>query len=97
MRTTMRRTRSFRGERRFAFALAIFWAIVVPPAEAQGDREPRYTLDEAVVIVKESVGGEVLRAVAREKDGRTIYEIRVLTADGLVRNLIFDAENGLEK
>lgn len=92
----MRRSRFLRGQHRLAVALAIMWMTTIPVAYPQVEPEHRYTLDEAVVIVKESVGGQVLRAVSREKNGRTIYEIRVLTSDGLVRNLIFDAENGLE-
>jgi hypothetical protein len=93
----MRRSRFLRGQRRLAIALAIMTMMAMPVALPQAESEPRYTLDEAVAIVKDSVGGQVLRAVAREKNGRTIYEIRVLTNDGLVRNLIFDAEKGLEK
>ena len=49
------------------------------------------------MLVKESVGGEVLRAKTTQREGRIVHEIRILTDDGLVRDLLFDAENGLEK
>ena len=97
MKTIMRCTRFIRGKRGLVLAIALICMAATDPAFSQDSTEPRYTLDEAVVLVKQSVGGEVLRAVVEQKDGRTIYEIRVLTDDGLVRDLIFDAENGLEK
>jgi len=97
MKTIMRCTRFIRGIRGLVIAIALICMAATDPAFSQDPTEPRYTLDEAVVLVKQSVGGEVLRAVVEQKDGRTIYEIRVLTDDGLVRDLIFDAENGLEK
>ena len=78
-------------------ALALILNMIVQPVYSQAATEPRYSLDEAVTLVKQSVGGEVLRAESRQKNGRTVYEIRVLTDDGLVRDLVFDAENGLEK
>ena len=97
MKTFMRHTKSIGGTRGFALAVAFICSAAVEPALSQDAPEPRYSLDEAVALVKQSVGGEVLRAVAEEKDGRVIYEIRVLMDDGLVRNLVFDAETGLEE
>jgi uncharacterized membrane protein YkoI len=85
------------GKHGLAPALAVICILIVQPAFCQIIEEPRYSLDEAVVLVKQSVGGEVLRAKKRQKNGRTVYDIRVLTDDGLVRDLLFDAENGLEE
>lgn len=97
MKTFMRHTKSIGGKYGFALAVVICCTMAMDPALCQTTPEPRYTLDEAVALVKQSVGGEVLRAVAEEKDDRTIYEIRVLMDDGLVRDLVFDAETGLEE
>jgi len=71
--------------------------MIVQPVYSQAVTEPRYSLDEAVTLVKQSVGGQVLRAEKQKKNERIVYEIRILTDDGLVRDLVFDAENGLEQ
>ena len=97
MSTFMRFTRSEHGKRGLALALAIICIGFSQAVVCQTTTEPRYSLDEAVVLVKQSVGGEVLRAKSSQREGRTVYEIRILTDDGLVRDLLFDAENGLEK
>jgi hypothetical protein len=97
MITVMRSTRFTFCKCQLALATAIFCIAVTQPAFCQDTPEPRYSLDEAVMLVKKSVGGEVLRAKERLKNGRTVYEIRVLTDDGLVRDLLFDAESGLEE
>jgi len=55
---------------------------------------PKYSLDEAVSIVKKTFSGRVLRATPQQEDGRTVYEIRILTDEGLVRTITFDAESG---
>jgi len=90
-------TRFAPGKRGLVFALTVICIVIAQPAFCQTIEEPRYSLDEAVVLVKQSVGGEVLRAKERQRNGRTVYEIRVLTDDGLVRDLLFDAETGLEE
>ena len=85
------------GKCGWALALAINCIVFAPTVFCQTTVEPRYSLDDAVMLVKESVGGEVLRAKTTQREGRIVHEIRILTDDGLVRDLLFDAENGLEK
>jgi hypothetical protein len=85
------------GKCGLALALAIICMVFAPTVFCQTAVEPRYSLDEAVTLVKDSVGGEVLRAKTIQREGRIVHEIRILTDDGLVRDLLFDAENGLEE
>ena len=54
-----------------------------------------YTLDEAVALVKETFGGQVLKATSTERSGRLVHRIRILTDDGRVRTFIVDAQDGL--
>jgi len=64
------------------------------PVVADSPDKPRYSLDDAVRIVRKQVGGEVLRAETRKKSGHTVYFIRVLTRDGRVRTVVVDARTG---
>lgn len=52
------------------------------------------TLDEAVRKVQRRTDGRILDARTVERDGRTIYRIKVLTNDNRVRVLRFDASGG---
>lgn len=52
------------------------------------------SLAEAIRLVQERSGGQVLRAEAREEKGRTVYRIRVITDDGRVRTWHVDAQSG---
>ncbi|MDP6674566.1 MAG: PepSY domain-containing protein [Gammaproteobacteria bacterium] len=54
----------------------------------------RYTLDQAVALVKKTFGGQVLKATSTEQEGRHVYQIRVLTEDGRVRTFTVDALDG---
>ncbi len=73
-------------------------ATVIPPAlsqEATPD-SPRYSLDDAITLVKEKIGGRVLRAETLHRDNLTVYQIRIITDDGRVRTINVDAQNGIE-
>jgi uncharacterized membrane protein YkoI len=74
-------------------------AAVNPPAlsqEANSD-SPRYSLDDAITLVKEKVGGRVLRAETLQHDNRTVYQVRIITDDGRVRTINVDAQSGIEE
>ncbi len=45
-------------------------------------------------MVRERTGGKVVRADRRTDKGRAVYRIRVLTADGRVREYRVDAMTG---
>ena len=56
-------------------------AAASPPA-AKGSRSG---LPDSVRRVERQTGGEVLRAEPMQRDGREVYRLKVLTADGRVR------------
>ena len=51
-------------------------------APAKGNRG---SLPDSVRRVERQTGGEVLRAEPMQRDGREVYRLKVLTADGRVR------------
>ena len=55
-----------------------------PPRKDQ-DKEQGSTLPDSVRRVERQTGGEVLRAEPMQRDGREVYRLKVLTADGRVR------------
>lgn len=77
----------------FIVALVTLW-LVAPNAAFSRDDE-RYTLDQAVALVKKTFGGQVLKATSTERDGRLRHQIRILTDDGRVRTFTVDARDGL--
>lgn len=58
-----------------------------PPSrqEAAPQRDRGERVDESVRRVERQTGGEVLRAEPMQRDGREVYRLKVLTADGRVR------------
>ena len=52
------------------------------PAPAKANRG---SLPDSVRRVERQTGGEVLRAEPMQRDGREVYRLKVLTADGRVR------------
>ena len=66
-----------------------------PPAQAsQQARGQRGNLPESVRRVERQTGGEVLRAEPMQRDGREVYRLKVLTADGRVRVVQDDPNSG---
>jgi uncharacterized membrane protein YkoI len=82
---------------KFVVVTLIVGAALMPPAFSQQapSSGPRYTLDEAVALVKRKIDGRVLRAETLESDERTVYRIRILTADGNVKTINVDADKGI--
>lgn len=72
--------------------LALALCVLNPVLGQSGDM--KYSLDDAVKMVRERSGGEVVRAETREKSGRTIHRIRIMTKDGRVRTFDIDARTG---
>ena len=54
-------------------------------------REPRMSLSDAVAEAERRTGGQALSAEPRMDGGRTSYRVKVLTRDGRVQILYFDA------
>ncbi len=77
------------------FMLAATGILPVLSQEATPDTL-RYSLDDAISLVKEKIGGRVLRAETVQRDNLTVYQIRIITDDGRVRTINVDAQNGIE-
>ncbi len=58
--------------------------------QARGD----ISLDQAVEQARERVGGRVISAETREREGRRVHNVRILTEEGKVRRLQINAEGG---
>lgn len=57
-----------------------------PPKQAsEPARSDKGSLPDSVRRVERQTGGEVLRAEPMQRDGREVYRLKVLTADGRVR------------
>lgn len=65
-----------------------------PQGQDAGRPPAGLSRDEAVARVREQTGGRVVRAERREAGGRVIYEVRVVTPDGRVRDYRVDAATG---
>ena len=64
--------------------------LLIPSLHARGD----ISLDQAVEQARQRVGGRVISAETRERDGRQVHNVRILTKDGKVRRLQINAEGG---
>ena len=82
------------------------WAQSTPPnapprqhqqPPAQRDRGQGQGLPDSVRRVERQTGGEVLRAEPMQRDGREVYRLKVLTADGRVRVVQDDPERSRER
>lgn len=58
------------------------------------ERAERFSLDQAVNMVRREYGGKVIRAESRESGGRVVHYIKVHTDDGRVRTFKVDAASG---
>ncbi len=63
-------------------------------ALGQSSKDLKYSLDDAVKMVRNKIDGEVVRAETRKKSGHVIHRIRVITRDGRVRTFEIDARTG---
>jgi uncharacterized membrane protein YkoI len=66
----------------------------LPPAALAADPARPLTLDEAAALVRQKVGGRVVRAETRGEGDDVVYEFRVVSADGRVRTVRVDAATG---
>jgi hypothetical protein len=63
----------------------------VPPAPGEARS---LSLDEAAALVRDQVGGRVVRAETRDDGGLRTYVFRVVSDDGRVRTVSVDAATG---
>ncbi len=66
----------------------------VTAGETPAAPRPVISKDAAVAMVRERTGGKVVRADRRTDNGRVVYQIRVVTTDGRVREYRVDATTG---
>ena len=71
---------------------------VIPPTEdarpAQVRGQGGLSLDAVVQMVQQRYNARVVRAETRQEDGRTVYVLRLLNADGKVWSVRVDADSG---
>ena len=70
----------------------------VPLTEAAGHAQTRaqggLSLDAVVQMVQQRYNARVVRAETRQENGRTVYVLRLLNADGKVWTVRVDADSG---
>ena len=70
----------------------------VPLTEAAGHAQTRaqggLSLDAVVQMVQQRYTARVVRAETRQENGRTVYVLRLLNADGKVWTVRVDADSG---
>ncbi|MBT3046561.1 MAG: ribosome biogenesis GTPase RsgA [gamma proteobacterium symbiont of Ctena orbiculata] len=70
--------------------LLICALLLMPGLHAWAD----ISLDQAVEQAKQRLGGRVISAETRERDGKRVHNVRILTNEGKVRRLRINAEGG---
>ena len=68
--------------------LTVLWLGLAAPAWADVSR------DDAASIAQQAIGGRVLAVDRSERDGRTVWRVKVVTAQGEVKVLLIDAASG---
>jgi uncharacterized membrane protein YkoI len=64
------------------------------PALARPSADAAVTLDEAVARLERQYTARAVRAEQDRKEGRVVYRIRLLSADGRVFDVVVDAATG---
>jgi hypothetical protein len=75
---------------RFIPQMLLCALLLIPSLYARGD----VSLDQAVEQAKQRLGGRVISAETREREGERVHNVRILTKDGRVRRLRINAEGG---
>ena len=60
----------------------------------QAYAKDRISRDEAVEYARRIMGGRVIKAEPRERDGQHYYNIRILSDDGKMRRIQIDSQSG---
>ena len=68
--------------------LTVLWLGLAAPAWADVSR------DDAASIAQQASGGRVLAVERTERDGRVVWRVKVVTAQGEVKVLLIDAASG---
>ena len=63
-------------------------------AKAEMASEAKVTIEQAIKAASEKVQGTVIEAELEKKQGKTIWEVEVVTTDGTVMEAIVDSATG---
>jgi len=63
-------------------------------AKAERASEAKVTIEHAIKAASENVQGTVIEAELEKKQGKTIWEVAVVTTDRTVMEAIVDSETG---
>jgi uncharacterized membrane protein YkoI len=63
-------------------------------AKAEMASEAKVTIEQAIKAASEKVQGTVIEAELAKKEGKTIWEVAVVTTDGTVMEAMVDSETG---
>ena len=63
-------------------------------AKAEMASEAKVTIEQAIKAASEKVQGTVIEAELAKKEGKTIWEVAVVTTDGTVMEAIVDRATG---
>ncbi len=64
------------------------------PKGAELVREATVTIDQAIKTARETVSGPVGEAELKHKDGKTVWEVEIASADSKVMKVFLDAQSG---
>lgn len=64
------------------------------PKGAELVNEATVTIDQAIKTAREKVSGPVGEAELKQKDGKTVWEVEIASADSKVMKVFLDAQSG---
>lgn len=72
------------------------WSAKEPkgPKGAELVSEATVTIDQAIKTAREKVSGPVGEAELKRKDGKTVWEVEIASADSKVMKVFLDAQSG---
>ncbi len=64
------------------------------PKGAELVKEATVTIDQAIKTAREKVSGPVGEAELKHKDGKTVWEVEIASADSKIMKVLLDAQSG---
>ncbi len=65
------------------------------PKGAELVKEAAVTIDQAIKTAREKVSGPVGEAELKHRDGKTVWEVEIASADNKVMKVFLDAQSGV--
>ncbi len=76
---------------------ALMTSLLMALSPVQAEDKNALSLDEAVAQAERQHDARAVKAEAKKRGDRTVYRIRLLTADGRVFDVTVDADNGAKR